>query len=81
MSRMDGAAARKERIRQIAQYVQAQLYQNKDTGEIRFSRTIAALAFDTGLTKPKIVEILELLQENGQIEIDRQSDTIKKARV
>jgi hypothetical protein len=81
MVRMDGAEARKQRIKSIATYVQAALYQNKHTGFVQLKKTIALLELETGLTSEKIFGILALLQESGQIEIDQTQDQIKKPSV
>jgi hypothetical protein len=78
--RKDGAETRKDRIEQCAQHVQSQLYKNNGN-PISLSRTVAALAFDTGLSKPKVVEYLELLAETGQFEINLQDDKIRKCQV
>lgn len=81
MVRKDGAEARKERIGKIATFIQAALYQNKDIGYIALKKNVALLELDTGLTKEKIMGILELLQEAGQINLDLEKDQIRKPQV
>lgn len=75
MVRRNGAEARKERIQQIAQYIQAQL---RREGEILLSKTIAELQYKFGLTKERITEYLEILENLGQFIIDKELDKIKK---
>jgi hypothetical protein len=75
MVRRNGAEARKERIQQIAQYIQAQLH---DEREIFLSKTIAELQYKFGLTKERIIEYLEILENLGQFIIDKELDKIRK---
>jgi len=75
MVRKNGAEARKERIQQIAQYIQAQLHKE---GEILLSKTIAKLQYDYGLTKERILEYLEILENLEQFIIEKKLDKIKK---
>jgi predicted nuclease of restriction endonuclease-like (RecB) superfamily len=79
--RRDGAETRKERLHQIAQSVQASLFQSKESGEISLSKTVAKLMFATGLTEPKVLEYLSLLQKADQFEVDAQNDKIKRSGV
>jgi hypothetical protein len=79
--RRDGAETRKERLQQIAQSVQASLHQNKESGEIPLSKTVAQLMFATGLTEPKVLEYLLLLEKADQFEVDVQNDKIKRSGV
>ena len=81
MVRRDGAGARKERIAQIARSIQASLFQNKDTGFIPLKKTVAMLMYETGLTKEKITEYLQLLQETDQVELDAEKDQIRRPAV
>jgi hypothetical protein len=81
MTRRDGAETRKQSIQQVAQCVQAALHRRKDSGEteeIPLSKTIAHLALQTGLTKEKIREYLEILQDDDQFELDSLNDKIKR---
>ena len=75
MVRRDGAEAKKERMEQIARKIQALLYAQNP---ILLSRTTAQIEYDFGLTKHRIFEYLETLQNLGQFEIDRDNDQIKK---
>jgi len=79
--RKDGAEARKERFGQIAQMVQACLFQNKETGEISLRKTLAKIMIDTGLTKDKVLEYLQLLNDAGQFELDEKNEKITKVQV
>jgi hypothetical protein len=72
----DGAEARKERLRRIACTIQAALHKE---GEIPLSKTIAVLQYEMGLTKEKIQEYLEVLQDIDQFFLDFEHDKIKKA--
>jgi len=72
----DGAEARKERLRRIARTIQAALHKE---GDIPLSKTIAVLQYEMGLTKEKIQEYLEVLQDIGQFFLDFEHDKIKKA--
>lgn len=73
----DGAETRKERIHQIAQSVQAALFKNN--GEISLKQTVANLSIETGLTKEKVFEYLELLANVGQFTIPVEGDKITRA--
>jgi len=75
MIRRNGAEARKERLQQIAQFIQAQLHRE---GEISLSKTIAKLQYDYGLTKERILEYLEILESLGQFIIDKKLEKITK---
>jgi hypothetical protein len=73
----DGAEIRRQRIAEIAQAIQAALYKNN--GEpIPLNKTVVALMIKIGLTKPKTLELLNLLNEGGEFELDIQNDKIKK---
>lgn len=75
MVRRNGAEARKERIQQIAQGIQAQLHTE---GEISLSKTITKLQYEFGLTEERILEYLEILKNLGQFAIDKKLDKISK---
>lgn len=81
MVRRDGAEARKERIAQIARSIQASLFQSKEAGFIPLKKTVALLMYETGLTKEKITEYLQLLQETDQVELDLEKDQIRRPAV
>jgi len=78
MVRRDGAETRRERLEQIARSVQAALHQNKESGEISLSKTVAQLMLLTGLTETKVLEYLSLLQKLYPLEVDAENDKIKK---
>lgn len=78
MGRGDGAQVRKERLGEIAQSVQAALHQNKESGEISLSKTVATLMLLTGLTEPRLMEYLGLLQKADRFEVDIKNDKIKR---
>jgi hypothetical protein len=75
MIRRNGAEARKERMQQIAQYIQAKLH---NVGEISLSKTVAELQYKFGLTEKKIMEYLETLEILGEFIIDKELDIIKR---
>ena len=77
MVRKDGAEARKERIKQTSQFVHASLF--KSNGSIPLSKTAAYLQAETGLTRERIMEYLQILQELGQFVIDEKNNRILKA--
>jgi predicted GNAT family acetyltransferase len=76
MVRKDGAEARKERLQRIAQAIQAALHKE---GQIPLFRTMAAFQYDFGLTRERVEEYLEILENIGQFVIDKQQNIIKKA--
>lgn len=75
MVRRDGAAIRKERIQEIARFIQRSLCNH---GEISLSKTIASLEYEFGLTKEKIMEYLSILEALGQFVLDKEHDKIRK---
>jgi hypothetical protein len=77
MVRRDGAEARKERMHKIAQFIQANLHSQ---GELVFSKTRATLQYELGLTKERVDEYLEILEQIGEFEIDRDTDRIRKIK-
>jgi hypothetical protein len=81
MVRQDGAEARKERISGMARTIQALLFQNREAGFISLRKTVAQLMLEHGLTKAKVMEYLNLLQELGQFEMDVEKDQIRKVAV
>lgn len=76
MAKRNGAAVRRERMKEIAKTVQRNL---QNHGEIVLSRTVAAFAYSLGLTKPKVIEYLRILEELGQFVLDFERDRIQKA--
>jgi hypothetical protein len=85
MVKRDGAETRRERISQIARIIQAALFQKKDNGEesdeISFQKTVGAIMYETGLTREKVVEYLEVIEVMGQIELDVVNDKVRKPGV
>jgi len=81
MVRRDGAEVRRERIQKIAQLIQKELFANKEAGWILLKKTVANLMLETGLTKVKIMEYLEILQIADRFEIDVENDKIKIVQV
>jgi len=75
MVRKDGAEAKKERMERIARKIQAALYKEK---QIPLSKTIAEIEYDFGLTREKIREYLQTLENLGQFMIDEEGNKIKK---
>jgi hypothetical protein len=75
MVRKNGAEARKERIQQIAQYIHAKL---NDEQEIFLSKIIAELQYRFGLTKERIIEYLEILENLDHFTIDKELGKVKK---
>jgi len=75
MVRRDGAAIRKERIQEIARFIQRSLHNKR---EVSLFKTVATLQYEFGLTKDKIMEYLKILEDLGQFIIDVEADKIKK---
>jgi len=75
MVRRDGAEVRKERIQEIARIVHRSLHRN---GEISFSKTLASLQYEFGLTRGKLQDYLAILEGLGQFLIEKEEDKIKK---
>ena len=74
MVRRDGAEAKKERMELIAKMILGGLTQNK---ELILSDMIAAIEYQFGLTKEKILEYLETLGKLGRFTLDKESDKIR----
>lgn len=75
MVRRDGAEARKERIQEIGRLIMSNLHNHS---EIAFSKTLAALQYEFGLTKDKLMEYINILAELGRFKIDKEKDKICK---
>ena len=81
MVKKDGAQTRAERIKEIAQMIQAtfqQLIEKGEKPELPLSKTIGKIMFNMGLQRDTVIEYLEIIQDNDQIEIDYKNDKIKK---
>ena len=74
MVRRDGAEVRRERIQQMTSRVLSLLHKH---GEIPLSKTLAALEYEFGLTKPKLMEYLKISEDTGHFAIDIEKDKIK----
>lgn len=74
MVRRDGAEIRKERIQQITKRVLSLIHEH---GELSLSKTLALLEYETGLTKPKLMEYLTISAGTGHFVIDVEDDKIK----
>lgn len=74
MVRKDGAEARKQRIQEIAQTIHRSL---NPVGAISLSKTIAALQYETGLTKERITEYLRILEKLDHFTLDVENDKIE----
>lgn len=81
MVRRDGAEVRKERIAEIARFVQASLFEAKEVGWIPLSKTVTKIMIRMGLTRNKVMEILGLLADDGQFELDEKNDRINRVTV
>ena len=75
MVRRDGAEVRKERMQEVARFVQKSLLNEK---ELSLSKTTAVLAYETGLTKEKLTEYLSILENLGQFVVEKEQDKIKR---
>jgi len=75
MAKRNGAAVRRERMEEIAKTVHRNL---QNHGEIALSKTVAAFAYNSGLTKAKVIEYLNILEELGHFVLDFERDRIRK---
>lgn len=75
MVRRDGAAIRKERIQEIARFIQRSLLNHR---ELSLSKTLATLQYEFGLRSEKTMEYLNILEDLGQFTLDSEGDKIKK---
>jgi hypothetical protein len=71
----NGADARKERLQEIARFIQRKLFAEK---EISLSATLTQIQYDFGLTEAKTVEYLRLIEKLGQFRIVEKEDKILK---
>lgn len=75
MVRKDGAEIRKQRIQEIATTVLRLL---NIENEMVLSKLLATLEYQTGLTKDKLMEYLEIMESMGQFTLSKESDRIFK---
>jgi GTP-binding protein EngB required for normal cell division len=76
MVRRNGAEARKERLQEIARFIQRALYTSK---ELSLSNTLVQVEYNFGLTGAKAMEYLRLLEKLGQFILVEKEDKIKKS--
>jgi hypothetical protein len=84
MVKQDGAETRRERISDIARFIQAAFQKSKETGEseeLSLSKLVSTMMFQKGLTKEKVTEYLDVIQAMGQIELDLVNDRVMKPQV
>jgi len=75
MVRKDGAEARKERLQEIARFIQQALFKQK---ELALSTTITQVQYNFGLTEGKTLEYLRLLEKLGQFTLNEKEDRVRK---
>lgn len=75
MFRRDGAETRKQRIQEVARFIQRTLLNEKT---LSLSKTIALLQYEFGLTKEKLMEYLTILESLGQFVIEKEQDRIRR---
>jgi GTP-binding protein EngB required for normal cell division len=75
MVRHNGAEARKERLQEIARFIQRLLY---TSNELSLSDTLVQVEYNFGLTEAKAMEYLRLLEKLGQFILVEKEDKIKK---
>ena len=81
MPKRDGAETRRQRISQIAKDLQVAFRKQKEINgkeEIDLSRFIGYEMYNTGLTKEKVINYLEILELRGQCELDSENNKIRK---
>jgi hypothetical protein len=76
----DGAETKRLRYEKIGQTIQALLYQAKQQGlqQIPLNKTVTILKVSMGLSREKLLEMLQDLEVVGQFELDLQADQIRK---
>ena len=75
MVRKDGAEARKDRLKEIAESIQRGLYKQQ---ELSLSTTVAQIQYDFGLTEGKASEYVKLLERLGRFTLNEKEDKITK---
>jgi len=75
MFRRDGAEIRKQRIQEVARFIQRTLLDEKT---LSLSKTIALLQYEFGLTKEKLMEYLTILESLGRFVIEKEQDRIRR---
>jgi hypothetical protein len=71
----DGAEIRRERMEAISRSI----HKNLETqNPLTYTKTVATLAYNTGLTQHRIEEYLSVLETLSHFIINREKDTISK---
>ena len=73
--RRDGAEIRKERIQEVARFLQRALQNER---RLSLSKTLALLQYEFGLTKEKLLEYLNILENLGQVVSETELDRIRR---
>ena len=84
MVKRDGAETRRERITEIARFIQAAFQKKKEAGEseeLSLSKLVSTMMFLKGLTKDTVMEYLEVIQGMEQIEVDVVNDKVRRLQV
>jgi GTP-binding protein EngB required for normal cell division len=76
MVRHNGAEARKERLQEIARFIQRALY---TSNELSLSGTLVQIEYNFGLTEAKAMEYFRLLEKLEQFILVEKEDKIKKS--
>lgn len=75
MARRDGAEVRRQRIQEIGRLIVSKLHNHS---EVSLSKTMAALQYEFGLTRDKLMEYLNILAELGRFTLEKEKDKIRK---
>jgi len=75
MVKRDGATTRGERIQKIVKEI-LKLLEKSENDEISFSKTIALLEYEIGLTPEKIRQYLEVGEKMERFVIEEENDKI-----
>ena len=70
----DGTENRRQRIHKITQWIVSALHKN---GELKFSEIRAVLEYETGLTKPRLIEYITIGANARRFILDKENDKIK----
>lgn len=80
MVRNDGADAKTERLKTIAAYFHAEHHKQKSAGDpqaVPLAKAIPYIEYNLGLSKKRIMEYLEIIENAGQIKIDKDNGLVK----
>jgi hypothetical protein len=78
MGGFDGAELRRRRLEEFAQLTQAALFQAKEIGSIPLNSHVCRLMLKSGLTRGRVIEMLQLLNGCGMFELDLVNDKITR---